>query len=80
MKQIKSVMRSCQVLDLFSVQESKYTLSEIALKLSIPKSTVSRLVYTLESLGILRKSQDGKYYHLGKKIRDMAKTYLSNVE
>ncbi|MBW1819954.1 MAG: helix-turn-helix domain-containing protein, partial [Deltaproteobacteria bacterium] len=50
---INSVLRAAKILESFSLEKSTYTNTEISKKLGINKSSVTRLLYSLEETGFL---------------------------
>jgi IclR family KDG regulon transcriptional repressor len=74
---INSIIRAIDLLELYSHSDTELGISEMARRLGLYKSMVSRIVSTLESKGILEKNvQTGKYklglklYKLGLLARD----------
>jgi IclR family KDG regulon transcriptional repressor len=74
---INSIIRAIDILELYSHNDIELGISEMARRLGLYKSMVSRIVSTLESRGILEKNlQTGKYklglqlYKLGLLARD----------
>jgi len=76
---IKSVRHAFDILNLFNGSNGELGVSEVARLLSMNKSTVSRLMATLESVGILKKNASRKY-RLGGKVAELAKVFLSNID
>lgn len=66
--QLSSVTNAMKILDSFSNTRTVIYVSEIAKELNLSKSTVSRLVRTLEAGQFLEKDQQSQGYILGKKI------------
>ncbi len=64
-KSIRSVERALDVLACFEAQNRALSLTQIADQLRIPKSTVFRLLATLESKGFVRRSDETGQYRLG---------------
>ncbi len=65
---VRSINRALQILKCFSWNERRFTLTEIAQKVDLPKSTTSRLLATLENEGFLRKDEGSNHYKLGYEI------------
>ena len=63
-KAVRSVERAFSILMCFTLDEDELTLMDIARKMHLPTTTVSRMVNTLVGLGFLEKSP-GKTYSLG---------------
>jgi DNA-binding IclR family transcriptional regulator len=56
----KTVVRSMELLNLFIAHE-QLTVSEMVRLSNLPKSTVHRMIGSLEEMGFLEKDPDGKY-------------------
>ena len=56
--------RACDVLRLFTPQKLRWTISELARRLNVPKSGVFRLVKTFERKGFLQCTEDSYEYQL----------------
>jgi DNA-binding IclR family transcriptional regulator len=68
--------RACDVLRLFTPQKPRWTISELARHLNVPKSGVFRLIKTFERKNFL-KSVDNSYdYELGSGIWELTGTVL----
>lgn len=65
---INSIVRAIDILDLYNHQKTELGISEIASRLGIYKSTVHRIVSTLEWKGILEKNPENCKYKLGLKL------------
>ncbi|MGK3142766.1 IclR family transcriptional regulator [Pantoea sp. C2G6] len=53
------------------------TFSEVVEALTLPKSTVSRLLATMESQGLLERNEETRGYHIGRVLLAAAGHYLS---
>ena len=56
----KTVLKSVELLNLF-LTNSRLTLTEMVQLLQAPKTSVYRMVRTLEDMGFLTKETDGRY-------------------
>ena len=63
--------RACDVLRLFTPQKPRWTISELARHLNVPKSGVFRLVKTFERKGFLQCTEDSYEYQLGSGIWEL---------
>jgi IclR family transcriptional regulator, KDG regulon repressor len=63
--------RACDVLRLFTPQKPRWTISELARHLNVPKSGVFRLVKTFERKGFLQCTEDSYEYQLGSRIWEL---------
>jgi hypothetical protein len=59
---IKSAAKVLDVLDLFRRSGRPMTLGDVSTRLCLPKSTVFRLLYTLEKKGCLHRIPDTYFY------------------
>lgn len=62
---IKSVKKTIEVLNIFLVENKELTITEISKKLNINKSTVLRILRTLDSEDMLIEDQNTHKYSLG---------------
>jgi DNA-binding IclR family transcriptional regulator len=69
-----SLERACDVLRLFTPQRPRWTISELARHLNVPKSGVFRLVKTFERKHFLQSSDDSYEYELGSGIWELTGT------
>lgn len=65
---VRTVQRALKVLECFDFQNKELSFTDIVHKIELPKSTVSRLLSTLESEGFLVKDIDTSKYKLGHSI------------
>jgi IclR family KDG regulon transcriptional repressor len=91
-QRIEAVAKALTILLLFKTNKSKWGVTEIARELGMQKSTVYRLLATMQEFGIVRKTRDGMNYRLGLRLfelgsivantfdlRDIAFSYLQKV-
>ncbi len=69
MPSVQSVERAFAILEIVSDGASGVT--EIAGRSDLPKSTVARLLSTLEELGVVERVEDGSDYQLGSRLPQM---------
>ena len=72
MATVQSVVRAFSVLRALSAGPSG--VSDISANTDLPKSTVSRLLATLEDLGAVERSSEGMLYRLGSGLADITGT------
>jgi IclR family KDG regulon transcriptional repressor len=70
------------VLKLFSTKGIRQghpglSFSDVVENLKLPKSTVSRLLMTMETQGLLERDQDSRLYRIGKLLLAVSSHYLS---
>ncbi|MBP3040315.1 IclR family transcriptional regulator, partial [Bacillaceae bacterium Marseille-Q3522] len=67
-KGLRTVQRSINIINCFSFDESELSLTEIANKIDLAKSTTSRILDTLVQNGLIQKNISNLKYKLGYKI------------
>lgn len=72
--------RACDVLKLFTPQKPRWTISELARHLNVPKSGVFRLVKTFERQHFLQSGDDSYEYELGSGIWELTGTVFGRRE
>jgi len=72
--------RACDVLRLFTRQKPRWTISELARYLNVPKSGVFRLVKTFERKNFLQSGEDSYEYELGSGIWELTGTVVGKRE
>jgi len=77
---IRAVDRALDLLTAFSTLEPELTLSELASRLGLSKSTTYRLLVTLESRGYVERNDQTAGYSLGVACLDLGNVFLSQVD
>jgi len=77
---IISLGRGLKILEAFTLQKHRLALKELTKKTGLPKTTVYRLLHTLESLGYISFDSERKEYFLGTKVMSLGFTVLSNMD
>lgn len=72
--------RGLRILMEFSPREAELGAPELARRLGIPRTTVFRLLQTLESLGFIERADKDKSYRLGVAVLRLGFEYLSSLE
>lgn len=76
---VNSLRNGLLLMELFNKNEmAKMSLSEIAANLNINKSSVYRLLFTLENMGYIKKNSN-KHYMLDIKVVDLSYSYLKSI-
>jgi DNA-binding IclR family transcriptional regulator len=75
---VPGLSRGLEILQLFDEQNTELSLSEIAQKMGINRSSAFRIVYTLELCEFLRKN-DAKKYSLGLKILEIGSYIMDSI-
>ena len=68
---VHAVAKTLDLLDAFEQPGASLTLAELTLRVGLPKSSVLRLLRTLESRGFVDRSPDGLRYRLGLKLFEL---------
>jgi DNA-binding IclR family transcriptional regulator len=76
---IKSIVKAVDVLQIFSVDEPRLTLMEIANRLDMPKGTAHNMLSTLLSCGFVERTDNGRYA-LGTAIIPLTQAVRINAE
>ena len=77
---VKSLKRALDILNLFTSAHNECSVSEIARKMHMHKSTVTRVMSTLASENIVEKSNANRQYRLGGRLWELAEVYLSKLD
>jgi IclR family KDG regulon transcriptional repressor len=76
---INSVLRAAKLLECFSLEKPALTNSQLAKMLGVHKSTITRLVYSLEEAGFLRKDQKTSEYSLTYRLFRIGSVYINQI-
>ncbi len=76
---LHTVSKAGMILNLFSEKTPEWGVSELAKKLELPKSTVSEMMATLASLGLLERTSAGRY-RLGWRLYELSRTLLDTSD
>lgn len=77
---ISNIGRALEVLCSFNASEPELGVSEISAKLGIYKSTVYRILKTLEHYGFVIQNVQNQKYRLGFKLFDLGTAVISRLE
>ncbi len=69
---VQAVHRAIAILKAFSPEEPELSLAELSRRLQLPKSTVARLLATLEEEGLIAKDGETGLYRLGVELIRLA--------
>lgn len=75
---VPGLERGLRVLFMLANERSELSLTQIAERLGVPRSSVFRICYTLDQLGLLRRTSTG--YGLGPRILTLGFDYLSSLD
>ena len=79
-QRIESIARCLEILNAFSIDQPEIGVSATSRKLGVHRSTVSRLLKSLEAGGIVQQSPETGKYRLGLKILELAGIFLSSLD
>ncbi|EXX90688.1 IclR family transcriptional regulator [Paenibacillus darwinianus] len=65
---LRTVQRAIDILNCFSFEQAELSLTEIANKIDLAKSTTTRLLATLENNGFVQKNPNSLKYKLGHRL------------
>ncbi len=77
---VPALAQGLSVLALFSRETPVLAAPEIAQRLSLPRTTVFRLLHTLHLMGYLKRCEDERSFSLGPAILNRGFTYLSSLD
>jgi len=77
---VPGLERGLNILRLFKRGRAWISPPEMARELGIPRSTVHRLVQTLEEMGYLRRAESGGGYALGPAVLTLGFEYLGSLD
>lgn len=77
---IPSVVRALRVLEAFSFKKPTYTNAELSKKLGLNKSSVTRLLYSLEKAKFIKRSETTGAYRLTHKAFQVGRVYIKQVD
>jgi DNA-binding IclR family transcriptional regulator len=77
---VTALARGLQVMAAFRPGESALSNLEIAKRTGLPKSTVSRLTYTLTTLGYLSQDEHSGFYRLGVALLALGSVVLASYD
>ena len=75
---INSIIRAIELLNLYDKDTKALGITELAKLMGLHKSSVHRIVKTLEYMGWLEQDPVTSKYKLGMKIMDVGSTLLKN--
>ncbi len=69
-----------RILECFSFQDPRLSLTDIARKVGLPLSTTHRILATLRDVGLVEQEGDRDLYRLGLKLLELGSMVLANME
>lgn len=76
---VPGLERGLRILLEFSRDEPTLTAPELARRLGVPRSTVFRLLVTLENMGFVERTPDGRSHRLGLAVLRLGFEYLASL-
>lgn len=77
---VPGLQRGIRILQLFNPERRTITVPSMVRDLDVPRSTVFRLVQTLEHLGLLQRAEDSHAYRLASGILTLGFAYLASLD
>lgn len=77
---LKSLFKITDILDCFSLEERELSVSEIARRTGMPKSTAHRIADSLRVAGFLDQDASRERYRLGLRLFEYGSTVLGSME
>jgi DNA-binding IclR family transcriptional regulator len=77
---LKSVEKALQLLEAFSINHPELSVSELEVRLSLPKVSIYRFLRVLLKRGFLTQNPQTRKYRLGIKVFELGSLVLRNME
>ncbi|MFC3677990.1 IclR family transcriptional regulator [Ferrovibrio xuzhouensis] len=77
---VPALAQGLAILSLFSRRRATITPPEIAQELNLPRSTVFRLLHTLQMMGFVQKEGDERHFKLGPAVLSHGFEYLASLD
>jgi IclR family KDG regulon transcriptional repressor len=77
---VKAIEKALSILDCFSQADFELDLSQIAQMTGLPKTTVFRILTTLEKGRLVSQNQESKKYKLGLRLFELGSVVLRKME
>lgn len=77
---VPGLERGLRLLCEFNRQDKTLTAPELAKRLNVPRSTVFRLLATLERMGFVERNESGRDFRLGMAVLRLGFEYLASLE
>lgn len=79
-RQVMSARRALDVLCAFSVEHPEWSVTELSQHLGVHKSTMSRLLTTMEGAGFVCRAPGNGHYALGPRLLEMSSLVLTRLD
>ena len=77
--QVRALERALDILDAFSLDEPALSLTELAARTGLAKSTATRLLAVLEERGYLERSAETERYRIGVRAFEVGSIYIQTT-
>jgi DNA-binding IclR family transcriptional regulator len=77
---VPALVQGLAVLNLFSSDKPTLTAPEISTRLELPRTTVFRLLHTLQLMGFVTREADERSFKLGPALLNRGFTYLASLD
>ncbi|MFZ7113043.1 MAG: IclR family transcriptional regulator [Desulfatiglandales bacterium] len=77
---VQALERALDILDCFTFQNRGFSLSEVALKTGLNKTTAKRLISNLKARGYLQQDCVSRKYHLGLRLFELGGIVFSSFD
>lgn len=77
---VPALAQGLAILRLFDRQRVRVTAPEIARELDLPRTTVFRIMHTLEGMGFVCREDDGRHFRLGPAMLGSGFAYLASLD
>src|SRR5690242_15595350 len=78
--EVGSVRKALDLLEAFSFENATWSLSALARRLKIPKSTAHNLLRTMQSFDMVRQDAESRNYRLGARVMELGLLFARSTE
>ena len=76
---VKVLEKALKILDIYSRHENAFTLDDLTKRTGLDKSTVYRILRTMEKNGYIRYDQEDGFYRLGLRFLELGTVVYSST-
>jgi IclR family transcriptional regulator, KDG regulon repressor len=77
---VPAIDRAVQVLEILSSSPRGFSLAELTVKTGIPKSTLFRILFTMQKFSIVTEDKERKIFTLGMKLIDWGNAAIEKID
>jgi DNA-binding IclR family transcriptional regulator len=77
---INSILRACKILKCFSGDKTHFKISDLAYQLRLDRSTIYRILLSLERAGFVEKNEEAGTYSIGLAAFEIGNAYLMQTD